>query len=67
MFGLGDKMKMLSRKYSENRYNLFCEMADYLQVSRSALAYRMEQLGLLEHNRLVIEAENRKELRKYAH
>ena len=46
LFGLGDKMKMLSRKYSENRYNLFCEMADYLKVSRSALAYRMEQLVL---------------------
>ncbi len=67
MFGLGDKMKMLSRKYSENRYNLFCEMANYLQVSKTALSYRMEQLGLLEHNRLVIEAETRKELRKYAH
>lgn len=67
MFGLGDKMKMLSRKYSENRYNLFCEMADYLQVSRTALSYRMEQLGLLEYNRLVIEAETRKELCRYAH
>lgn len=66
MFGLGDKMKMLSRKYSENRYNLFCEMADYLQVSRSALAYRMEQLGLLEHNRLVSEAQARKEFQRNA-
>ena len=60
MFGLGEKMKMLSRKYSENRYNDFCDMAEYLQVSRTALSYRMEQLGLLEHNRLVIEAEARK-------
>lgn len=60
MFGLGEKMKMLSRKYSENRYNDFCDMADYLQVSRTALSYRMEQLGLLDHNRLVIEAEARK-------
>lgn len=60
MFGLGEKMKMLSRKYSDTRYKLFCEMADYLQVSRTALSYRMEQLGLLEHNRLVIEAEARK-------
>ena len=34
MFGLGEKMKMLSRKYSDTRYKLFCEMADYLQVSR---------------------------------
>ena len=60
MFGLGEKMKMLSRKYSDTRYKLFCEMADYLQVSRTALSYRMEQLGLLDHNRLVIEAEARK-------
>lgn len=60
MFGLGDKMKMLSKKYSQYNYDRFCEMADYLQVSRTALAYRMEQLGLLEHNRLVIEAKARK-------
>ena len=60
MFGLGDKMKMLSRKYSENRYECFCEMAEYLQVSRTALSYRMEQLGLLENNRLIIEAEARR-------
>lgn len=59
MFGLGEKMKMLSRKYSDNRYKLFCEMADYLQVSRTALSYRMEQLGLLDNNRLIIEAEAR--------
>ena len=53
-------MKMLSRKYSDTKYRYFCEMADYLQVSRTALSYRMEQLGLLENNRLVIEAEARK-------
>ena len=34
--------------------------ADYLKVSRTALSYRMEQLGLLDNNRLVVEAENRK-------
>ncbi len=60
IFGLGDKFKVLSRKYSERKYNLFCEMADYLQVSRTALSYRMEQLGLLERNRLVEEARARK-------
>ena len=57
MFGLGEKMKMLSRKYSDTRYKLFCEMADYLQVSRTTLSYRMEQLGLLDNNRLIVEAE----------
>ena len=60
VFGLGEKMKMLSRKYSITKFELFCEMADYLQVSRTALSYRMEQLGLLDNNRLVIEAENRR-------
>ena len=49
-FGLGEKMTVLSRKYSENRFESFCRMAEYLQVSRSALSYRMEQLGLLERN-----------------
>lgn len=60
MFGLGEKMKMLSRKYSDTRYKLFCEMADYLQVSKTALSYRMEQLGLLDNNRLIIEAKARR-------
>ena len=67
MFGLGEKMKLLSRKYSDTRYKYFCDMADYLQVSRTALSYRMEQLGLLDNNRLIVEAETRKkELRRYA-
>ena len=46
-------MKMLSKKYSENNYKLFCEMADFLNASRSALAFRMEQLGLLDNNKLI--------------
>lgn len=60
MFGLGDKMKVLSRKYSQYKFERFCDMAEYLQVSRTALAYRMEQLGLLERNLLVKEALTRK-------
>lgn len=60
MYGLGEKMKVLSRKYSQKKYEFFCEMADFLQVSRTALAYRMEQLGLLERNLLVEEAKKRK-------
>ena len=35
-------------------------LAEYLQVSRTALSYRMEQLGLLDNNRLIIEAEARR-------
>lgn len=54
--GLGEKMRLLSRKYSETNYHRFCDMANYLQVSRTALAYRMEQLGLLERNMLIQEA-----------
>lgn len=59
-FGLGQKIKVLSKKYSENKYNRFCEMAEFFQVSKTTLAYRMEQLGLLERNYLIQEAQQRK-------
>ena len=55
LFGLGDRMKILSRRYSRNKYDAFCIMAESLQVSKSALAYRMEQFGLLERNLLIRE------------
>lgn len=48
-------MKVLSRKYSRNKYDAFCIMAESLQFSKSALAYRMEQFGLLERNLLIKE------------
>ena len=35
-------------------------MAEFLQVSKTALAYRLEQLGLLERNYLIQEAQQRK-------
>lgn len=60
IFGLGEKMKVLSRKYSQYNYERFCDMAEYLQVSKTALAYRMEQLGLLDRNLLIEEALTRK-------
>ena len=59
-FGLGKKIKVLSKKYSEYKYKRFCEMADFLQVSKSALAYRLEQLGLLERNYFLQEIKQRK-------
>lgn len=59
-FGLGRKIKVLSKKYSEYKYERFCEMAEFLQVSKTALAYRLEQLGLLERNYLIQEAQQRK-------
>lgn len=60
MFSLGEKMKVLSRKYSQNKYEQFCEMADFLGVSRTSLSFRMEKLGLLERNYLIQEAQARK-------
>ena len=60
MFSLGEKMKVLSRKYSLNKYEQFCEMADFLGVSRTSLSFRMEKLGLLERNYLIQEAQARK-------
>lgn len=60
LFGLGEKMTVLSRKYSRRKYDYFCDMAEYLQVSKTALAYRMERLGLLQRNLLVKEALARK-------
>ena len=60
MFGLGSKMKVLSSKYSQYKYNAFCDMAEYLQVSKTTLAYRMEQMGLLERNYLIKEAQQRR-------
>ena len=59
-FGLGKTIKVLSKKYSEYKYERFCEMAEFLQVSKTALAYRLEQLGLLERNYLIQEAQQRK-------
>ena len=59
-FGLGEKLKVLSKKYSEYKYDRFCELADFLQVSKTTLSYRMEQLGLLERNYLIQEAQARK-------
>ena len=52
IFGLGERMTVLSKKYSPNKYESFCLMADFLGVSRTTLSYRMEQLGLLERNLL---------------
>lgn len=65
MFGLGSKMKVLSRKYSQNRYESFCSMAQFLGVSKTTLAYRMEQLGFLERNYLIEEAQQKRGGRCY--
>lgn len=59
LYGPGEHMKVLSKKYSPNKYEAFCYMADVLEVSKTALSYRMEQLGLLERN-LLCEERNRR-------
>lgn len=48
LFSLGEHINTLSRKYTPNKYDNFCYLATALGVSQSALAYRMEQLGLLD-------------------
>ena len=65
IFGLGSKMNVLSQKYSQHRYECFCSMAQFLGVSKTALAYRMEQLGLLERNYLVEEAQRKRKVACY--
>ena len=50
--GLGEHIGTLSRKYAPNKYDSFCRLAETLGVSKSALAFRMEHLGLLDKNLL---------------
>lgn len=46
-FGLGDKISFVNRYYNQDIYNRFSMLADYLGVSKKALAIRMKYLGLL--------------------
>lgn len=48
LFGLGEKLKVLNKVYMPKEYEKFCNMASYMGVSKTALAIRMKQLGLLE-------------------
>ena len=50
--GLGEHIGTLSKKYTPNKYESFCRLAEALGASKSALSFRMEQLGLLERNLL---------------
>lgn len=52
LVGLGEHISTLSRKFTPNKYDSFCQLAKALGASQSALAYRMEQLGLLDRNLL---------------
>lgn len=52
MFGLGDKIRVLNRVYSSEVYERFVDMSIFLGVSKTALAIRLKQLGLLEKDYL---------------
>ncbi len=47
-FGLGEKMKRLNRVFAPKEYQKFSDMAAFMGASKTALALRMTQLGLLE-------------------
>lgn len=52
VFGLGEKISMLNRVYATENYNRFSDMADYMGVSKQALAIRLKGLGFLNHDYL---------------
>lgn len=52
LFGLGEKIKYLNKIYSRETYEKFAALADFLGSSKKALAIRMKQLKLLEHDYL---------------
>lgn len=47
-YGLGEKMQMLNRVYAPEEYERFAQIAISLGVSKTALAIRLKDLGLLE-------------------
>lgn len=51
-FGLGAQIRLLNRVFAPEVYNRFVQMATFLGVSKTALAIRMIQLGLLQRNDL---------------
>lgn len=51
-FGLSEKMRMVNRVFAPKQYEVFSQIADKMGVSKTALAIRMKQLGLVERNDL---------------
>lgn len=51
-FGLGVQIRLLNRVFAPEVYDKFTKMAAFLGVSKTALAIRMVQLGLLKRNDL---------------
>lgn len=52
MFGLGDRIEVLNSRYCQDVYTRFYLLAEYMGVSKQALAIRMKQLGLLDREYL---------------
>lgn len=50
--GITGKIDYLNKMYRPDEYNRFCNLADFLGVSKTALAIRMKQLGLIGENQL---------------
>ncbi len=48
IFGLGERMRLLNKIYAPRDYEKFCAMADFLGVSKTALAIRLKYFGMLE-------------------
>ena len=51
-FGLGERIPMLNQVFAANCYNRFSDMANYMGVSKQALAIRLKGLGLLDREYL---------------
>ena len=47
---LGCKVKRLNKVFAPKDYDKFCQMAEILGVSKTALAIRMQDMGLIEQN-----------------
>ena len=52
LFGIDSKIKRLNKMFSPKDYTKFANMAEFLGSSKTVLAIRMKQLGLLEQNDL---------------
>jgi len=50
--GMGERIEVLNKIYSPYMYEKFCMLANMLGASKTALAYRMEKLGLIKENHL---------------
>ena len=52
MFGLGDKIEILNSRYRQEVFTRFFLLAEYMGVSKQALAIRMKHLRLLDEEYL---------------